>query len=266
MSRFIALVTVGILAACGSTSDPTSSEPPPTELPPPPPSPVPDPSSALLFASSYVHVPDDDRLDLTTTWTLEAWVKLDKAAMGIDQDVIAKWAGGSSASYILQIEGTGKVVLGTNAGEGSTTFTRSHSTLASNTWYHLAASFNNGTVKLYLNGVLDTTATDAFTPLVSFQPLAFGRESNYPAGLLGGVIDEVRIWNVVRSDEEIDNSRSIRLQGNEPGLVGYWPFEEGGGQITLDATANHLDGRLGDDATDIDAWDPAWSTNGAAVE
>jgi len=58
--------------------------------------------------------------------------------------------------------------------------------------------------------------------------------------------------------------RSVRLQGDETGLVGYWPFEEGNGQVTQDATANHLDGRLGD-VTDWDSWDPAWTTDGVPL-
>ena len=36
---------------------------------------------------------------------------------------------------------------------------------------------------------------------------------------------KVRVWNVVRSQGEIAGAINHPLQGNEPGLVGYWPLD-----------------------------------------
>jgi WD40 repeat protein len=44
-----------------------------------------------------------------------------------------------------------------------------------------------------------------------------------------GSIAEVRIWDTARSQQEIQQNLSRRLQGDEPNLVGYWRFEEGDG-------------------------------------
>ena len=38
--------------------------------------------------------------------------------------------------------------------------------------------------------------------------------------------------------------RGARLTGSEPGLVGYWPLDEGGGAILHDRSANRLDGTV----------------------
>jgi hypothetical protein len=42
-----------------------------------------------------------------------------------------------------------------------------------------------------------------------------------------GDLDEIRIWNVARSPEDIQAARNKRLTGKEPGLVAYWTFDDG---------------------------------------
>src|SRR3954469_1739489 len=218
---------------------------------------------ALKFSTSYVNVPDNDLLDLTSTWTLEAWVKPVDASTGADQDIISKWAMIYTASYILQIDPTGRVLLKTADG-ANVSYILSNGTLGDQTWNHLAAIFSHGTVKIYLNGALDKTVTGVLTPLVSTEPVAFGREGTYPGNTLNGRIDEIRIWNVVRSGSQIARSLTKRLLGSETGLAGYWRFDQGSGQVAADATGHGLNGRLGE-TTGADSWDPAWNTSAAPV-
>jgi len=209
-------------------------------------------------------VPDHSDLDLRNTWTLEAWVYPRAPGDGIDQDLISKWDGVTDAAYILQIDGaTGKLRLVTNNGI-TQSIILSNAVLQNNVWRHVAATFSNGTAKLYLNGALDRTVSGVLTPINSTQPLAFGREGNYSGGTLNGRLDEVRLWKVVRSATNIANWRKRRLAGTESGLVGYWRFDEGSGQVAHDATGRGHNGRLGT-TTSADSWDPAWTTSAAPV-
>jgi len=123
----------------------------------------------------------------------------------------------------------------------------------------VAATFDGGTVNLYLNGVVDRTATGVRTPYVGTEPVAFGREGNFPGGYLNGILDEVRIWKVARTGTEIAASMS-RLKGKSSGLVGWWRFNEGEGDVAKDATKNRNHGRLGSDVG-TDPFDPSWVTN-----
>ena len=72
-----------------------------------------------------------------------------------------------------------------------------------------------------------------------------------------GLIDEVRIWNVARTQDEIQAAMSHHLEGTEEGLVGYWRMDEGSGQMLVDYSYNGNHGQLGSTA-DVDASDPAW--------
>jgi len=72
-----------------------------------------------------------------------------------------------------------------------------------------------------------------------------------------GQFDEVRVWNYARGQLEIQATMNQKLTGNETGLIAYWPFDEGQGQLVLDHSNNGNDGLLGSSAG-VDPNDPAW--------
>ena len=71
-------------------------------------------------------------------------------------------------------------------------------------------------------------------------------------------MDEVRIWNRALDGQEIEGNMYRVLEGSEPNLVGYWRFDEGSGQDTVDQTQNGNDGTLGSNPQGKDSRDPAW--------
>lgn len=61
---------------------------------------------------------------------------------------------------------------------------------------------------------------------------------------LTGQLDEVRVWNVARTGAQIFNNYRQPLTGTEPGLIGYWNFdEEPGVTQVMDSSpsGNHAD-------------------------
>ena len=53
-------------------------------------------------------------------------------------------------------------------------------------------------------------------------------------GHLDGMVRNVRIWNRVLSLSEMLYYRNARLTGDEPGLIAYWPMDEGYGDVCYD--------------------------------
>lgn len=116
--------------------------------------------------------------------------------------------------------------------------------LSLNKWYHVAGVWKNTReYKLYVNGVLDNTGTQEGNGIntSSIIPLKIGREVVGRDRPFNGLIDEVRIWNIARTQAEIQATMDTTLKGNEPGLVGYWNFDNG---TANDLSPNGNDGAL----------------------
>ncbi|MBF0192256.1 MAG: PD40 domain-containing protein [Magnetococcales bacterium] len=104
-------------------------------------------------------------------------------------------------------------------------------TINSGTWYHIAATYelhSGGTslFKLYVNGVLEaskswstTFSTKTATGMLLGRPSASTRYFN-------GKIDELRLWNTVRTQSEISSNKSVRLPATTSGLYAYYTFDD----------------------------------------
>jgi hypothetical protein len=49
-----------------------------------------------------------------------------------------------------------------------------------------------------------------------------------------GLLDEVRFWDRAKTADELSTTWNLAVTGTEPGLVGWFPFEEGRGSIVRD--------------------------------
>ncbi len=105
------------------------------------------------------------------------------------------------------------------------------------TWQHFAfvASQSNNCMNIYMNGVLVASKTK-MTPLVrtNLDLIIGGAAAGFP---FNGQLDEFRIWNVARSQADIQATMNCSLTGLEPGLVAYWPMNECSGTNIYDASA-----------------------------
>ncbi|MEQ9424430.1 MAG: LamG-like jellyroll fold domain-containing protein [Cyclobacteriaceae bacterium] len=119
------------------------------------------------------------------------------------------------------------------------------------TWHHLALSVNRiGFVSLYIDGdvVLSIPAQD-FSSFAGNKIYigAYGRFEGTVERIdhyMQGAIDEVRIWNSARQEDQIKRDMRYRQSGDELGLFAYFPFEEYTedefGRLNLTATIEDL--------------------------
>lgn len=112
-------------------------------------------------------------------------------------------------------------------------------------WYHVAYRCDVEAKRqaFVLNGVVDAQGDLRDTGTIT-DPLILGsgfldfeniRHAHYD-------IAELRIWNGARSDGAVKAAMFQRLQGDEPGLVGYWPLQADG--EPPEEIANAVDGRV----------------------
>ena len=221
-------------------------------------------SYALEFdgAQDGMETPDANDLDLRETFTIEAWVKPHDARAIRVQHIVSKWGCCTEASYNLGIR-YGPIQLNTRADEANSTNV-GITPLQNNVWQHIAVTFDHGTVRLYIDGLLDNEILGARVPQIGPPPVSIGRQhsvTDFKGHYFDGMIDEVRIWNVARTASQIAVFKDFQVDPSTPGLVAYWRLDEGSGDVGFDLTSNGHDMQLGEVAG-ADAGDPTWVTPG----
>ena len=178
----------------------------------------------------------------SSTYTVEAWIRISTRFQNhpiMDQFVGNGTTGDWSFAITSQSGRYGIPSLftrGLSSSEASNWLLAS-SQLPLDSWQHVAVAVDGSTVKFYLNGVLDKTHTitsgGATVPTASgtFRIGSANRDNNV---CCKGNIADCRVWSVVRTAEEIAENRCVRLTGNEQGLAGYWPLDEGTGASVVE--------------------------------
>ncbi len=96
-----------------------------------------------------------------------------------------------------------------------------------NQWYHVAAVVDGNDFSIYINGEVQASGDFPGTPNSNITPLTLGWSPGFGDRGWIGTIDEVRIWNIARTPEELSGSMTASLNGDEAGLVAYLPMNEG---------------------------------------
>lgn len=195
-------------------------------------------SAVFDGAGDYIDIGDISELTFgTSDFSVGFWVKPNSVS-GL-RGLISKRGTGaagtnpgwgirqSNANLYLEFDdGTANSIVNTIAGVALTT----------NTWSYIEFTFDrSGYCTVYVDGAyFNQVDISAIGDISGSQPLQFGSTPTYAYDFQGNLSD-VRIWNYVRPQSEIQADMNTRLTGNETGLVGYWPLDDGafddGGKI-----------------------------------
>ena len=170
---------------------------------------------------------------VSPSYTKEAWVKLAEPILPSNNIL----SGIHHALYLPH----GWLQAGHN---GQWTQVKDSHVSPANTWFHAAVTYDSQTqvMCLYRDGRLVNQASNVppFNPSDSTLQIGSHQSSHF----FKGQIAEARVWNKALSQTEIQSNLSRRLVGNEPGLVAYWPLNEGSGTIAHDKTNNAHHGTI----------------------
>ena len=117
--------------------------------------------------------------------------------------------------------------------------------LEDNTWYYLSQVWNGNTLKLYVNGELDNSIETSGELVEGNQPIRIGGGSFSGTTLFSkAVLDNIEIWDVELTQNEIIENMYCSPTGIEDGLAGYWSFEQGEGNTVYDMSGSGNDGTI----------------------
>ena len=164
-------------------------------------------SQALSFdgVDDYVEVPYQASI-APQQLTFSTWVKANSFAntdwnSAIGNQGRHEWSDGY---YGLAVDTSGLVIALLNIGDGSTNafYLSSPSALSTGAWHHLAMTYENSTLRLYVNGSEVNNRTIGRIRTQSNLPLRIGQRGD--AGyFFNGQIDDVRIYNRALSAQEV---------------------------------------------------------------
>ena len=162
----------------------------------------------------------------------------------------------SNRSYALWLRNDGRIQFASSPnGEAERVIYSPPGSVTLNRWLHVAGVIDapKNIIKLFIDGAEVGTRDFRGNPNIY--------ESNLPVRIGGsheeewvthasfvGQIDRVSIWDVALTEGEIRSNMNARLNGDEPGLVAYWEFDEETEGHISDASPTKSDGRLVGDA------------------
>lgn len=197
-----------------------------------------------------------------TSFTLEAWIRIDGngktttsgtgGITGIPVITKGRGEGESPAelnmNYFFGIDATNKLVADFEESSGPNHPVTGTATIPTGVWTHIAATYGAGTWNLYINGVLDKTESEGSAVPVSnsIQHASIGSaltSTGAPDGFFNGKIDEVRIWNVVRTASEVSGNYLSPVTSGT-GLLGRWGLNENCNNTANNSVAGGATGTL----------------------
>eukprot|EP00899_Mesostigma_viride_P005301 jgi/Mesvir1/14772/Mv05413-RA.1 len=192
--------------------------------------------------SNYLEVETSQGLQFPgpKAFCVEAWIRPLPTSTGFATGgtIFSKYNRGLRGQYIVRLEQNGALFFHREVAPWGL---RSSIRMPAGVYTHIAVSYGAGRSKVYVNGTLRGTQREGSQAPDETTPVLIGaiHDESVASSHFDGVIDEVRLWNVDRTQVEIESTMHTTLTGLEYGLAGYWTFDDCAGSRARDLTGHH---------------------------
>ena len=216
--------------------------------------------SALSFdgADDYAVVNDNAVLRTTGDWTRSIWVN-SPVVIGGDGTTNDIWTQRTTTNkFLLRIDAAGKWALYyRSTGAGFSSFV---ARAEAGVWQNIVAVKSGTSIAFYIDGKKVASATNAENFPDDSHQIYFGSLAGGASQFFNGEIDEVKIYDYARTEEEIRLDYNAGLATHlgpsgktcsenpagcmDFGLAGHWDMDEGSGSLINDKSGNNNHGTL----------------------
>lgn len=201
---------------------------------------------------------NDRILQLNDYYTIEGWWR--NVAVK-DQTLFVAVDSGTTTPVVkisLTEEGTVKYYHDGNAdGSGTTLESKLSYNLDAFTrdWHHFAVVNDTTNMYLYVDGrrVAELPFVEGVTARTEFE-LGKDGPKTY-TGYYGGMLDDLRVWDIGRTRADIRKYKDITLTGEEAYLDSYWKFDEQFGETIYDYVDKNVTDRNHGSICDVERSD-----------
>ena len=186
--------------------------------------------------SAYMSIPNPFSATTLTEASLAFWVKIPETYTSNQQIIhVGSGSGWVNNRFIALIHyGTYKIVFHISDGTNTMAYSCESSALTQNEWTHVACTYSNRTMKIYVNGVLDKTYSSSYDPSVSsITNVGFGAAPNGQEKAKIYLFD-ARIYDHCLSELEVKKLNTIATI-KEKGLQIWLPLN---GDLTQQGLSN----------------------------
>ena len=156
-------------------------------------------NGAMEFSGDdYVNCGNGDSLQIQDAITITAWIKI--ASFTVTWETIL--AKGDDSYRMSRGPSDGDSVhFGCNGPTGDNL--TANGIVTTDTWQHVAAVFDGAYKRIYIDGIEDARAESTGQINISTYDLYIGENSGATGRQLGGLVDDIRIYNRALSPEEL---------------------------------------------------------------
>lgn len=170
----------------------------------------------------FVRVPHSAALNPTGAFTFEAWVSVTGGAGEDCRSIAGKSF--TQAWWIGICRVAGQPTLRSYLRGGASL--RNGGTVPAGVWTHIAVVHTGAVRRHYVNGELAAEFVEAGPLTTSGSELRIGSDTAWERSPTGA-IDEVRLWNVARTQAQLRANINVPITAAQPGLVALWSFDAG---------------------------------------
>lgn len=222
-----------------------------------------------MVNGNYVDLGNLTAID-TGNFSIEMWVNVNACKADPPFFSNKDWSSGSNPGIVFDVHDNG-AKLRINLKPSGSTF--QNVILPINAigrgWFHLAVTLNRTTyLKVYIDGILknstyfDTGLNGSFASPYTYKLGQDGTgaytDDNGTLIPYDGKLDEVRIWKVERTEEEIKANMCRKISPSTPNLYAYYNCDAVSGNTVSDLKTAH-DGKWVNGVAD------SWTVSGAAI-